>query len=85
MAVITIYTAMFCTFCGRAKNLLKQKGVEFEEIDVTFSATKRRKMADLANGRTSVPQIFINQRAIGGCDDLFELDKLGKLDAILAG
>lgn len=85
MAAITIYTAMFCPFCGQAKNLLKSKGVDFEEIDVTFSPAKRRKMADLANGRTSVPQIFINQRAIGGCDDLFELDKLGQLDAILTG
>ncbi|MGI9570152.1 MAG: glutaredoxin 3 [Desulfobulbia bacterium] len=85
MTKITIYTAMFCPFCGRAKNLLKMKGVNFEEIDVTFSPTKRWKMTELANGRTSVPQIFINQRAIGGCDDLFELDKLGELDAILAG
>ena len=84
MAGITIYTTMLCPYCRRAKDLLNRKGVPFDEVDVTFDPPKRREMMDLANGRTSVPQIFSGQRLIGGCDDLFELDKLGKLHAILA-
>ena len=67
----------------RAKELLKKKGAEFNEIDVTFSPAKRKEMAERA-GRTSVPQIWINGEHVGGCDELFALDADGKLDTLLA-
>lgn len=74
---------MLCPYCAHAKDLLNSKGVAYTEIDVTFDPPRRQEMIELSNGRTSVPQIFIDQRPIGGCDDLFELDKSGKLDAVL--
>jgi glutaredoxin 3 len=67
-----------------AKRLLDQKGAAFEEIDVTMNAPERARMTELAGGRTSVPQIFINGTHIGGCDDLHALDSAGKLDPMLA-
>lgn len=84
MAQIEIYTSMFCGFCHRAKRLLKQKGAAFEEIDVTMGPRKRAEMIDRAGGRTSVPQIFIDGRHIGGCDELYALESKGKLDPLLS-
>lgn len=84
MAQIEIYTSRFCGFCHRAKDLLKQKGAAFEEIDVTVEPRKRAEMIDRAGGRTSVPQIFIDGRHIGGCDELHALESEGKLDPLLS-
>jgi glutaredoxin 3 len=84
MAKIEIYTAMACPFCTRAVKLLTSKNIAFEEIGVTLSATNRQTMRSRANGRTSVPQIFINDDHIGGCDDLFALDQTGHLDKLLS-
>lgn len=84
MAKVEIYTTMMCGFCARAKNLLKKKGVEFEEIDVTFSSSLREQMSDRADGRYTVPQIFINGEGIGGCDELYALERDGSLDAKLS-
>ena len=83
MAQITIYTSMFCPYCGRAKRLLSEKGVQFDEIDVTMSAKKRAEMTEMAGGRTSVPQIFVDGRHIGDCDGIHALDAEGKLDPLL--
>lgn len=84
MSNVEIYTTMTCPFCHRAKALLKKKGVAFKEIDVTMSAGKRKTMMERANGRRTVPQIFINNQGIGGCDELHMLDAQGKLDALLS-
>ena len=84
MAKIEIYTAMACPFCTRAVKLLTSKNIAFEEIDVTLNSAKRQSMRSLANGRTSVPQIFINDDHIGGCNDLFALDQAGHLDKLLS-
>ena len=84
MAKIEIYTAMACPFCTRAVKLLNSKNIAFEEIDVTLNSAKRQSMRSLANGRTSVPQIFINDDHIGGCNDLFALDQAGHLDKLLS-
>ena len=84
MAKIEIYTAMACPFCTRAVKLLTSKNIAFEEIDVTLNSAKRQSMLSRANGRTSVPQIFINDDHIGGCDDLFALDHAGHLDKLLS-
>ena len=84
MAKIEIYTAMACPFCTRAVKLLTTKNITFEEIDVTLSSAKRQTMQSRATGRTSVPQIFINDNHIGGCDDLFALDQAGHLDKLLS-
>lgn len=84
MAKVTIYTNMMCPYCSQAKSLLKQKGVEYNEIDVTFSGKKRRKMMELSEGRHTVPQIFIGAVAIGGCDELAALEMSGRLDQLLA-
>jgi glutaredoxin 3 len=83
MAKVVLYTTAFCGYCARAKALLEAKGVAFEEIDVTFSPAKRAEMKALANGRTTVPQIWINGQHIGGSDDLLALDAAGKLDPLL--
>ncbi|MCL1475397.1 glutaredoxin 3 [Argonema antarcticum] len=82
-ANVEIYTWRTCPFCIRAKALLKQKGVEFTEYSIDGDWEAKAKMAKRANGRTSVPQIFINDRHIGGCDDIHELDAAGKLDELL--
>ncbi len=84
MAKVTIYTTMMCPFCSRATSLLKHKGVEFEEIDVTFSGKKRRQMMEMAEGRHTVPQIFIDEVPIGGSDELVDLEMSGELDQLLA-
>jgi glutaredoxin 3 len=83
MAQITIYTTMFCPYCHRAKALLTRKGAAFSEIDVGMSMDKRREMEARANGGHTVPQIFINDQHIGGCDDLHALDARGELDRLL--
>ena len=84
VAKVEIYTKFTCPYCYRAKALLKQKGVEPEEISVDLGGPKKQEMIQRANGRMTVPQIFINGKHVGGCDDLFELDGAGKLDELLA-
>ena len=80
---IEIYTTQTCPFCHAAKDLLRAKAVAFDEIDVVDPAM-RAAMSARADGRTSVPQIFINGTHIGGCDDLYMLEETGKLGALLA-
>ena len=75
---------MTCPYCFRAKRLLKQKGVKFNEIDVTMNPNQRTKMVQRANGGRTVPQIFIGDNHVGGCDDLYALERAGKLDPLLA-
>lgn len=81
---VEIYTWRTCPFCIRAKALLKQKGVNFTEYAIDGNETARTQMAKRANGRRSLPQIFINNQHVGGCDDIHELDAKGKLDPLLA-
>ena len=84
MAKVEIYTKAFCPYCTRALKLLAAKGVELEEFDITMGGPKRAEMLERANGRTTVPQIFIDGAHIGGSDDLAALDRAGKLDPLLA-
>ena len=84
MAKVEIYTTMACPFCTQAERLLSAKNIDFEKIDVTLSAAKRQAMRIRANGQTSVPQIFIDDDHIGGCDDLFRLNQAGHLDKLLS-
>lgn len=81
---IEIYTQPLCGYCTRAKALLTGKGVTFAEVDLFAEPTKRREMLARSNGRRTVPQIFINDQHIGGCDDLMALNQAGKLDPLLA-
>jgi glutaredoxin 3 len=74
-----------CPYCYRAKDLLRAKGTDFTEIDVTMARGKRREMIERTGGSTTVPQIFIGETHIGGCDDLYALERRGGLDALLAG
>ncbi|MDQ4088351.1 MAG: glutaredoxin 3 [Pseudomonadota bacterium] len=85
MARVEIYTKAFCGYCARAKRLLQAKGVQFEEYDITMGGPGRAEMLQRANGRTTVPQIFIDGRHVGGSDDLHELERNGELDALLKG
>ncbi len=80
---IEIYSSMLCGFCHRAKALLKSKGVDFNEIGVDMNPSARAEARQRSGGLTSVPQIFINGEHIGGCDDLYALDKRGQLDPLL--
>jgi glutaredoxin 3 len=82
-ANITIYTTTICPYCVRAKSLLKAKGAEYTEIDVSNNQALREEMTKKAGGRRTVPQIFISDHHVGGCDDLYALDRDGKLDAML--
>jgi len=84
MPMITIYTTPICPYCARAKALLKKKGAEFEEIDVYMDSDLRAEM-EQKSGRRTVPQIFIGERHVGGCDDLYALEAKGGLDPLLAG
>ena len=84
MAKVEIYTSMLCGYGHAAKRLLKERGAAFTEYDVGGDFEKRVKMTERAGGRTTVPQIFINDRHIGGCDDLYDLDRAGKLTPLLA-
>ncbi|WP_428546344.1 glutaredoxin 3 [Profundibacter sp.] len=85
MQTVEIYTSPFCGFCTAAKRLLKSKGVEFTEYNVGMSPAKRQEMMSRANGGHTVPQIFIGDKHVGGCDELHALERAGKLDAMLAG
>lgn len=83
MAKVEMYTTMWCGYCARARGLLNRKGVAFDDIDVEADSSKRDEMIQRANGRSTVPQIFIDGVHIGGSDDLMALDHAGKLDALL--
>jgi len=85
MARVEIYTRIFCGFCTRAKQLLASKGVDFVEYDITMDASKRAEMLQRAPGRTTVPQIFIDDLHVGGSDDLYALERDGRLDPMLTG
>lgn len=85
MAKVEIYTKFGCPYCIRAKRLLTAKDVAFEEYDITLGGPQRVEMIKRAAGRTTVPQIFIDGRHIGGSDDLVDLDERGALDSLLAG
>ncbi len=82
---ITIYTTMFCPYCLGAKRLLGDKGVPFNEIKVDGDREGRAAMSARAGGLTSVPQIFIGDRHVGGCTELYALEEDGKLDTLLKG
>lgn len=84
MKPVEIYTSPLCGFCHAAKRLLTQKGVEFHEIDVLAQPDRKVEMIDRANGGRTVPQIFVGETHVGGCDDLYALDRAGKLDPLLA-
>jgi glutaredoxin 3 len=81
---VEIYTKFTCGFCGRAKKLLELKKVPYEEYPVDFGGAKKAEMVERTGGRMTVPQIFINGRHVGGCDDLMALEYQGKLDELLA-
>ena len=84
MARVEIYTKFLCPYCARAKRLLEEKGVDYEETEVSMGGAKKAEMVQRAGGRTTVPQIFIDGRHIGGSDDLAALEREGKLDPLLA-
>jgi glutaredoxin 3 len=83
MPRIEIYTTRYCGYCQSAKALLTRKGLTFSEIDVTGDQEGRSQMVQRANGRMTVPQIFIGATHVGGCDDLYALDRAGRLDPLL--
>ena len=84
MSKVEIYTTRYCPYCISAKALLTRKNVQFTEIDVSGDPAGRAKMIDRANGRMTVPQIFVGEVHVGGSDDLHELERAGKLDPLLA-
>lgn len=84
MPLVEIYTKSFCPYCWRAKALLDEKGVAYEEIAIDLAAEERQIMIERARGRSTVPQIFIGDVHVGGCDDLVALDRAGKLDELIA-
>jgi glutaredoxin 3 len=84
MTSVEIYTQQYCSYCHFAKELLTRKGVGFREIDVSADGKMRQEMIARANGRTTVPQIFIGATHVGGCEELYALDEAGKLDALIA-
>lgn len=84
MSKVEIYTTPYCPYCISAKALLRRKNVTFTEIDVSGDPAGRAKMVSRANGRMTVPQIFIGEAHVGGSDDLHELERAGRLDALLA-
>ena len=81
--MITIYSTPVCPYCVRAKDLLKRKGASYTEIDVSTDESVRNAMIEKAGGKRTVPQIFIGETHVGGCDDLYALDAKGQLDAML--
>jgi glutaredoxin 3 len=85
MPTITIYTKDYCPYCVKAKALLKQKGVEdsITEIDITHDEALQKEMIEKSGGKRTVPQIFIGDTHVGGCDDLYALNNAGKLDSLL--
>ena len=84
MPTIEIYTKSFCPYCWRAKELLDSKGLAYKEIPVDRGGEPKQQMIQRANGRTTVPQIFISERHIGGCDDLLALERTGRLDSLIS-
>ena len=84
MTTVEIYTKDYCPYCKKAKELLTKKKVSFTEYDVTYDQEKFEEMVERSFGRRTVPQIFINDTHIGGCDDMHELDAKGKLDSLLS-
>ncbi len=84
MARVEIYTKFGCPYCARAKQLLEQKGVDYEEFEINSVPGKRDEMLGRSNGRTTVPQIFIDGRHVGGSDDLATLERQGQLDPLLS-
>lgn len=84
MAQVTIYTRAMCPYCTRALALLKDKGVDFEQIDAGLDAAKRKEMIQRSGGGRTYPQIFVDGEPIGGCDEMMALERAGKLDAMLA-
>jgi glutaredoxin 3 len=84
MSNITIYTKSTCPYCHAAKDLLKKKGAAYDEVSVDGNRAAQMQMAMRAGGRSTVPQIFVGEKHIGGCDDLYDLDADGKLDELLA-
>jgi len=84
MITVELYTSPLCGFCHSAKRLLSQKGVSFSEINILAQPDRKGEMIKRANGGRTVPQIFIGDIHVGGCDDLFALDRAGKLDKLLA-
>ncbi|MGF7171117.1 glutaredoxin 3 [Sphingobium xanthum] len=84
MTHVEIYTRAFCGYCARAKALLRDKGVEFEEYDLTMGGPQRGEMIERSGGRATFPQIFVGGQHVGGCDDLVALDASGKLDEMLS-
>lgn len=85
MVDVTIYTRMMCGYCAAAKRLLDRKGVTYTEHDASFSPELRQEMIQRANGRATLPQIFVGDVHVGGCDDLHALEDAGRLDVLLAG
>ncbi|NBJ09686.1 glutaredoxin 3 [Microvirga arsenatis] len=83
MPAITIYTKSWCPYCSAAKKLLGEKGVAFTEVDIEKTPEARAEMIQRANGRSTVPQIFIGEKHVGGCDDLYALDDRGQLEPLL--
>jgi glutaredoxin 3 len=84
MTKVLIYTTSVCPYCDMAKSLLHKKGVNYDEIDVSYDAAERERMISRSGGRRTVPQIFIGSTHIGGCDDLHALNAKGGLDPLLA-
>ena len=84
MSAIEIYTSPLCGFCTAAKRLLTQKGIKFSEINVMTDPSRKPEMIQRANGGRTVPQIFVGETHVGGCDELYALERAGKLDALLA-
>jgi glutaredoxin 3 len=84
MPPITIYTKAWCPYCAAAKELLQNKGAPFDEIDIGAQPDRRSEMMTRAGGRSTVPQIFVGEQHVGGCDDLYALDRRGELDRLLA-
>lgn len=85
MPDVVIYTKPFCPYCADAKALLKKKGVDFTEVNVASDRSAFQTMVQRAGGRTTVPQVFIGDKHIGGCDDTYDLDARGGLDPLLKG
>jgi glutaredoxin 3 len=83
MAPVVIYTRDYCFYCDSAKELLRRKGIDFTEIDVTGNGERRAEMVARASGRATVPQIFVGATHVGGCDELYALEEAGRLDPLL--
>jgi glutaredoxin 3 len=84
MSIVELYTSPYCGYCHAAKRLLTSKSTTFQEIDISRDPGRRSEMLARANGERTVPQIFINDKYIGGCDELYALERSGKLGAMLA-